>query len=68
MIDMSDNISILPQTKEGQNRNIEEVFFNYFNQETIKKMKNILKQDRYIPQETLSIIALRCHTEGVTES
>lgn len=47
------NIERLPITKEGQNRNIGEVFFSYFSNEIQSKMKHILQQDKYVPQEIL---------------
>lgn len=45
----------LPETKEGQNRNIRELFFSYFEPEQREQMKVILESDRYIPQEILNI-------------
>ncbi|MDO4272903.1 MAG: DUF2220 family protein [Eubacteriales bacterium] len=45
----------LPKTKEQQNRNIRELFFSYFDRDTVQYMKDILEQDRYIPQEILNI-------------
>lgn len=48
----------LPETKEKQNRNIKDRFFSYFLKEQQKKMKEILKSDRYIPQEILNITDL----------
>lgn len=43
----------LPVTKEKQNRNIKDVFFNYF--DDASKMLEILESERYIPQEILTI-------------
>lgn len=43
----------LPFTKEKQNRNVGTTFFDAFAKETIGKMKLVLEQDRYIPQEIL---------------
>lgn len=43
----------LPITKEKQNRNTGTYFFDSFTKETVERMKNILQQDRYIPQEIL---------------
>lgn len=43
----------LPKTKEKQNRQISEMFFNYFEECTL--MKAILESDRYIPQEILTM-------------
>ena len=52
MLKKGENIS-LPVTKEKQNRNITEVFFNYFDDSS--KMIEILESERYIPQEILTI-------------
>lgn len=43
----------LPKTKEKQNRQISEMFFDYFEDSTV--MKEILESDRYIPQEILTM-------------
>ena len=45
----------LPKTKEGQNRNIKNIFLNKFNADYRKKISKILQQDLYIPQEILNI-------------
>ena len=45
----------LPETKEKQNRTITGLFFSYFAEPEIGKMKKILQADRYIPQEILNI-------------
>lgn len=45
----------LPETKEQQNRNIRDVFFSYFTQESAETMRRILEAGRYIPQEILNI-------------
>ena len=45
----------LPKTKEGQNRNIKDIFLNKFNADYRKKISKILQQDLYIPQEILNI-------------
>ena len=58
MLEKSQDILSLTETKEGQNRNIGQKFFSYFDEDTVLKMKNILKHDRYIPQEILSDIDL----------
>ena len=52
MLKKAENIS-LPVTKEKQNRNITEAFFNYFDDSS--KMREILESERYIPQEILTI-------------
>lgn len=45
----------LPDTSEGQNRNISNVFFSYFQEEQASHMKEILDRGKYIPQEILNI-------------
>lgn len=45
----------LPKTKEGQNRNAGEIFFDYFTKEQRKSMMELLERDEYIPQEILNI-------------
>ncbi len=45
----------LPLTKEKQNRNISERFFQWFTEKDIRDMKQILESGRYIPQEILNI-------------
>ncbi len=45
----------LPVTKEGQNRKIGDAFFSQFSQPQQEKIKEILEQNRYIPQEILNI-------------
>lgn len=45
----------LPKTKEQQNRNIKDSFFQYFPDDISKKMKQILEDGTYIPQEILNI-------------
>jgi hypothetical protein len=55
MIDFHfDNLLDLPLTKEGQNRNIGDNFFNYFSNDYKEKILTILKSDRYIPQEAIN--------------
>ena len=49
------NLEFLPDTKEGQNRNISKRFYNYFDKTTVGKMKRILQNEKYIPQECLNI-------------
>lgn len=48
----------LPSTKEGQNRNIQDIFLREFHKEYVEKIKNILEADLYIPQEALNITDL----------
>ncbi|MDE6218895.1 MAG: hypothetical protein K2G51_00390 [Lachnospiraceae bacterium] len=57
MLAKADRIGIenLPLTKEGQNRKIDNLFLNQFSQAQQAKIKEILEQDRYVPQEILNI-------------
>ncbi len=57
MLTKADRIGIedLPRTKEGQNRNIGSLFLGWFSQLQQTRIKAILEQDRYIPQEILNI-------------
>jgi hypothetical protein len=55
----------LPLSKEGQNKNINEEFFTWFDDEYIFKMKSLLKSGAYIPQE---IVSLRDLQEAVHEA
>ncbi len=55
MVDKAVNLNIdLPQTKEGQNKNIREAFLNNFSLDYRIKILSILKEDKYIPQEIIS--------------
>lgn len=45
----------LPKTKEGQNRNISNVFLSEFTEEYMSKINEILIAGKYIPQEILNI-------------
>lgn len=54
MLAKAEEMASLPGTKDGQNRNISEHFFSYFSQEQIGKMREILEDEKYIPQEILS--------------
>lgn len=47
-------IDNLPITKEGQNRNINELFFESFDKSYREKIMFILEKDKYIPQEALN--------------
>jgi len=59
MIDKAKEESIsLPKTKEGQNKNISEIFLREFNEEYRIQIEEILKAGLYIPQEIVSIIDL----------
>ncbi|MDE7477291.1 MAG: DUF2220 domain-containing protein [Lachnospiraceae bacterium] len=57
MLAKADCIGIdnLPITKEGQNRKIDTLFLNQFSLSQQDKVKEILEQDKYIPQEILNI-------------
>lgn len=45
----------MPDTKKGQNRNIKNVFFSYFPEKSVLRMKALLEDGKYIPQEILNI-------------
>lgn len=45
----------LPKTKEGQNRNIKDIFLKEFSEEYQEKIREILENDLYIPQEIINI-------------
>lgn len=55
MLEKGSDIRFLPGTKEKQNRNIKDMFFSYFDADTVTRMKDILERDLYIPQEILNI-------------
>lgn len=55
MLDKAGSLPRLPSTKEQQNRNISDLFFGYFDEQTVRRMKLILERDLYIPQEILNI-------------
>ena len=57
MIDKGEKFN-LPKTKEGQNRNIGQDFYNEFTEEYRSKMMEILSKDLYIPQEIINICDL----------
>lgn len=52
----------LPKTKEKQNRRISELFFRFFSDQTVDKMKGILESGCYIPQEILNRCDFGCDT------
>lgn len=59
MIDKAKEESIwLPKTKEGQNKNISEIFLSEFNDNYRAEIEKILGDGLYIPQEIVSIIDL----------
>lgn len=45
----------MPKTKEKQNRSIAGAFFQHFDKETVGKMRQLLEDERYIPQEILNL-------------
>lgn len=49
------NNIILPVSKEGQNKNIEDIFLNSFSEEYRTKIMDILLAGRYIPQEIINL-------------
>lgn len=55
MLEKAQTVRGLPMTKEKQNRRISERFFGFFSDQTADRMKEILENDRYIPQEILNI-------------
>ena len=55
MLKKAGSVTMLPETKEQQNRNISTRFFSCFDDYIVEKMKDILEKDRYIPQEILNI-------------
>ena len=55
MLEKAESVTMLPETKEQQNRNISMRFFSCFDDSIVGKMKDILEKDRYIPQEILNI-------------
>ena len=55
MLDKMKTAVDIPKTKEGQNRNIKNLFFSYFSAGQVEQMKEILEKGYYIPQEILNI-------------
>lgn len=55
MLKKAEGAAGLPETKEQQNRNIQGSFFDGFEEEQVRRMREILESDRYIPQEILNI-------------
>lgn len=59
MIDKAKEEAIfLPETKEGQNKNISEIFLSEFHDDYRVEIEKILRDGLYIPQEIVSIIDL----------
>lgn len=55
MLEKAKSAAGIPKTKEGQNRNIKDIFFSYFLEEQTGQMQKILQEGYYIPQEILNI-------------
>lgn len=47
-------IEALPDTKEGQNRNIGNEFFSFFQTDIQEKIRKVLESGKYIPQEIVN--------------
>lgn len=54
MLKKSEQFSNRPDMKEGQNRNLNGTFWEYFCDERVKQMKEMLEQGNYLPQEILN--------------
>jgi len=56
MVSEAENIGFeeMPKMKEGQNANITDKFYSYFSIDMINKIRNLLQDGKYIPQEILS--------------
>lgn len=66
MLQKSPTVNLLPDSKAGQVHTEGELFFRCFEPESVKKMKNILKKGKYIPQEIVTIRDLKIN--GNSES
>lgn len=55
MIEKAGGADRLPETKERQNRHISGLFYSYFSEPYVRRMKEILEAQKYIPQEILNI-------------
>lgn len=55
MLAKSTQVPRLPVTKEQQNKQLEGIFWHFFDQKTIDNMQSLLQKERYIPQEILNI-------------
>lgn len=55
MLDKTERCEELPDTKEGQNKNISGRFYSYFDEGQQSRIQSILKKGKYIPQEILNI-------------
>lgn len=56
MLTKANSLEKLPITKDGQNRQLQGFFFDFFSAETQKKMRDVLEKDLYIPQEILTVL------------
>ena len=56
MLAKEGEIAKLPCAKDGQNHNIDNIFFSYFSISCRNTMVEILEAGRYIPQECLNIM------------
>ena len=48
-------IDSMPPMKAGQNQNIGELFWSFFDKQDAKKMQQLLQKGQYIPQEILAV-------------
>lgn len=55
MLQKAEHAKKLPDTKEQQNRNIQQEFFSHFDSGQTDRMRTILEDGKYIPQEILNI-------------
>lgn len=55
MLKKAEQVVVLPDTKEGQNRNLSGKFLSYFDREEKRKIESLLQTGKYIPQEILNI-------------
>lgn len=55
MLEKADQAVQLPKTKEQQNRSIQNLFFSYFSESQAGRMRRLLEEELYIPQEILNI-------------
>lgn len=56
----------LPLTKEQQNKNITGLFYHYFDVNTVLRMKKILDENHYIPQEILNVTDFSVKIDSVS--
>lgn len=54
MLKKAEMVERLPDMKVQQNKNIRELFFSYFSKKTSERMKRLLTDGTYIPQEILN--------------